>query len=125
MKTIISIGFALIAGWAMIGQGTASAQSNTDGYAFNPYTMSAKPLIQDKMTGGASVLIRLPERITPEDAFPQNPNAWYSVPTTNGNIDAFPNNPNSAYSQPNNDPNLDAMPKYPTATWVVQYHKPY
>ena len=125
MKTIISIGFALIAGWAMIGQGTATAQGNTDGYAFNPYTMSKKPNIQDKVIGGSNVLIRLSERITPEDAFPQNPNAWYSVPTGNGNIDAFPIYPNSSYSQPNNDPNLDAMPKYPTATWVVQHHQPY
>ena len=105
MKTIISIGFALVLGWAVLGHGTANAQGSPDTYAFNPYTMSKKPVIQDGFMPGHVRMIILPVRITPEDGFPQNPNSWYTAP--------------------NNDPNQDAMPKIRVATYTVKPHKPY
>lgn len=124
MKTIISIGIALIFGWAVAGQGTVKAQ-NTDGYAFNPYTMSKKPLIQDNMSGGTHMLIKYPGRIFPPYVFPSGPNAGIVAPEGNGNIEAFPTYPNSAIVSPNNDPVLDAMPKYREASYIIRQHKPY
>ncbi len=106
MKTIISIGIALIFGWAVAGQGTVKAQ-NTDGYAFNPYTMSKKPFIQDNMSGGAYKLRKYPGRIFPPDAFPVGPNSWIKIIHENGNKDEIPYYPNSSIVKPNDDPVLD------------------
>jgi hypothetical protein len=126
MKTIISIGFALILGWAVTGQGTANAQGSPDTYAFNPYTMSKKPLIQDGFMPVAVKLIKLQTgSITPDYGFPRYPNSEFSVPSGSGNADYYPNYPNSSVTEPNNDPNEDGMPKVRIATYVVRQHQPY
>ena len=124
MKTIISIGIALIFGWAVAGQGTVKAQ-NTDTYAYNPYTMSKKPQIQDNMSGGMQQQITYPGRIFPPYVFPSGPNAGIIAPHGNGYLDEIPYYPNSAIVSPNNDPILDAMPKISKASYVVRQHKPY
>ncbi len=117
MKTIISIGIALIFGWAVAGQGTVKAQ-NTDGYAFNPYTMSKKPFIQDNILGGACRLIKYPGRIFPTDAFPMGPNAWFKEPNGNGGIEAYPSYPNYWIKVIHEGGNIDEIPYYPNSSIV-------
>jgi len=125
MKTIILFGVALMIGVSVSAQGWVSAGGNSDGYAFNPYSMSKIPTNGDLATGGTVGLIRVPIHITPEDRWPGNPNCWCRVISEPGNIEAIPTYPNSSISEPNNSPNLDAMPGVRVAKYILENKKPY
>jgi len=106
MKTIILIGIALALGCTVKAQGWVAAQGQSDGYAFNPYTMSKMPT-------------------NSENPGLVNPPAWKIVPAVNGNVDVYFPGPYPYIIKPNNDVNYDAMPKFREANFTVQHHKPY
>lgn len=124
MKTIILIGIALAFGYTVNAQGWVAAPGSSDGYAFNPYTMSKMPTNSDGMYISPALLRKVPFHIWPEDHL-NNPPAWNIVPAVKGNEDGFYPGPNSYISEPNDDVNYDAMPKMREASSTVQHHKPY
>ena len=121
---MILIGIALAIGATVQAQGWATSAGSSDGYAFNPYSMSKMPNNTDGLSGGAVLMKKVPFHIWPEDAFPVNPNGWVKVISEPGNHDAIPTYPTSQFVAPNNDPQLD-VPTIRVARYILENKKPY